>query len=339
MSAVPEGEKVYAGTEDAPPFGLSNVLLHSFEEDIAADVRAGLSAHPKALPSKYFYDARGSELFERICDLPEYYQTRTEMAILREISGELAASLAGHDIVELGSGSARKIGLLFDAMDERMIRGVRYLPLDVSLAALNEACAELKDRHPALDIHAFAADFTQQLDVLPAGRPKLLILFGSTIGNLDAPEAEAFYSSLRDNMARGDRFLIGLDMVKPVSVLEAAYNDSQGITADFNRNVLRVINRELAADFNPQLFEHRAFYDTERERVEMHLKAKADFSVRIAALGLAVKFSAGESIRTEICRKFERESFTRRIEAAGFEVRAWHGDALGYFSLVDLVRV
>jgi L-histidine N-alpha-methyltransferase len=318
---------------------LHNFLRENFAENIAADVHAGLTRDPKSLPSKYLYDARGSELFERICDLPEYYQTRTEMRLIADISDGLAASLAGCDLIELGSGSARKIGLLLKAMNSQTLSSVRYMPVDVSLSALAETCRELNERFPELEVHGFGADFTQQLDILPAGRPKVFFLFGSTIGNLDREAADAFYAALKDRMKRGDRLLIGLDMVKSKQVLVAAYNDSQGVTAAFNRNVLRVINRELEADFEPEDFEHLAFYDTEHEQVKMHLKASRAVTVRIAKLDLDLFLEQGVTIRTEICRKFTRDSYRRRIEQAGFRVQQWHSDPRNYFCLVDLVRV
>jgi L-histidine N-alpha-methyltransferase len=325
--------------EPAGPYRLHNFLRDNFTESIAADVRAGLTGDPKSLPSKYFYDARGSELFERICDLPEYYPTRTEMRLIADVAGHLAASLAGCDLVELGSGSARKIGLLLEALDRQTLASVRYLPMDVSLSALREACQELNGRFPELEIQGLGADFTRQLDVIPNGRPKALFLFGSTIGNLEEEAADAFYAELAGNMKPGDRFLIGLDMVKPKTVLEAAYNDSQGVTAEFNRNVIQVINRELDADFEPECFEHLAFYDSERAQVEMHLRAPRDLDARIDKLDLDLTLKEGETIRTEISRKFTREGYERRIERAGFRVRDWHSDARNYFCLLDLVRV
>jgi L-histidine N-alpha-methyltransferase len=323
----------------ARPYRLKNFLRDNFAEEIAADVLQGLTSEPKSLPSKYFYDARGSELFERICDLPEYYQTRTEMGLIADIAEEIASSLAGCDLIELGSGSARKIGLVLEAIDPPTLTSMRYLPVDVSLAALAETCQELNHRFPQLEVHGFAADFTQQLDVLPNGRPKVFLLFGSTIGNLEQEAADAFYADLRDTMRPGDRFLVGVDMVKSRSVLEAAYNDSQGVTAEFNRNVLHVVNRELDGDFEPRSFEHIAFYDKQREQVEMHLRASRAVSVCIEKIDLALRLECGESIRTEICRKFTREGYRRRIERSGFRVRQWHSDPRDYFCVVDLVRV
>ncbi len=283
----------------AKPYRLYNHLKDTFAEDIAADVRSGLTNAPKSLPSKYLYDARGSELFEQICDLPEYYQTRTEMELISNVADHVASSLGGSDLVELGSGSARKISLLLEAMDARARARARYFPMDISLSALRGAGQDLNKRFPELEIHGFGADFTQQIDVLPNGRPKVYFLFGSTIGNLEQQSADAFYADLAKCMRRGDRLLIGLDMVKPKSVLEAAYNDSQGVTAEFNRNVLRVINRELEADFAPETFEHVAFYDSERKQVEMHLRARRTVSARINGLDLDLRFEEGERASAE----------------------------------------
>ena len=329
-------ERSKAELEPVEPYRLRNFLRDSFAVEIAADVRKGLSSDPKSLPSKYFYDARGSELFERICDLPEYYQTRTEMGLIADIADDLAASLTDCDLVELGSGSARKIGLLVGAMDAQTLVGVRHMPMDVSLSALEETCRDLNDHFPGLEVHGFGADFTKQLHVLPVERPRTFLLFGGTIGNFDEAAAEAFYDELLDAMRPGDRFLVGVDMVKPETVLEAAYNDSRGVTAEFNRNILRVINRELDADFEPERFEHLAFYHSDREQVEMHLRAPRPLSARIEKLDLELTMDQGETIHTEISRKFTRESYERRMEQAGFRVRDWHSDVRNYFSLVDL---
>lgn len=311
------------------------------EEDTASmmaqDVMNGLTTNQKYLPSKYFYDARGSRLFELICDLPEYYPTRTELRLLRTHAKDIVAGLRQCDLVELGAGANRKIRTLLDALDPRHRAEVRYVPVDVSASALTQSTAELTTVYPELRVNGIVADFTRDLHRLQSDRPKLVLFFGSTIGNLNEREAASFLQGVASMLNPGDRFLLGLDMVKPVEILEAAYNDSRNITAEFNKNILLVINRELQANFNPDAFDHVAFYNREKERVEMHLRAGRNIWVDVKAITSSFYVRKGETIRTEICRKFKRDSAERMVRDAGMEVSRWYSDPKGWFSLLEAV--
>jgi len=317
---------------------VQNHLRARAETQIAEDVRRGLSGPRKTLPSKYFYDARGSRLFERICELPEYYQTRTEMSILRENAAILTRDFHDGDLVELGSGANWKIRTVLEGMDRQLRSQTRYVPVDVSQTALVAASKGLLQLYPELTVMGIVGDFTKHLPELPCGRMKLILFFGSTIGNLTVRESRSFLTEVAAKLCPDDRLLLGLDMIKPVSVLNAAYNDSQGVTEQFNKNVLCVINRELEADFDTDDFEHIAFYDPEQERVEMHLRAIRPLQVEIADLKLTVAFEAGETILTEISRKFSRDSAARMVHEAGMTIARWHSDPNDWFSIAEIVR-
>jgi L-histidine Nalpha-methyltransferase len=315
-----------------------NYLTTGFLEALASDVAIGMRSKQKQIPSKYFYDDRGSMLFEEICRLPEYYPTRTELSILAESGGVLMDRFRGGDLVEIGSGANWKISRLIDAAGSPDGDGIRYVPVDVSESALIAAATDLLRMYPGLQVLGIIGDFTRDLYRIPNGREKIITFFGSTIGNFADPEACRVLKSVADVMRQGDRLLLGLDMVKPVPVLEAAYNDPAGITAEFNRNVLAVVNRELNANFDPQKFDHLAFFNEETEQIEMHLVAGEDMKVEIPALDMEVDFDRGETIHTEISRKFTRESADTLFAAAGLAVERWFTDRKGWFSLVELVR-
>ena len=315
---------------------LHNHLTVEFTESLARDVREGLTAGQKHLPSKYFYDARGSRLFDRICTLPEYYLTRTEMKILEEHARTIMASFTRGDLVEMGSGSHWKICRLLQAANGTRSAHLRYIPLDVSKDALVKASREIIGQFPQLAIVGYVADFTIHLHLLPGGNRRLFLLFGSTIGNFPEPEALRLLRNVQAIMAPDDRFLLGLDMVKEPHRLNAAYNDSRGVTSAFNKNILNVVNRHLHADFNPALFDHLAFYDEENEQVEMHLQAREPVTATIADIDLCVELAAGETIHTEISRKFTPESARVLCSNAGLEISRWFSDEEGWFSLVEL---
>lgn len=314
-----------------------NRLEEEVPGTIAYDVLRGLSADQKYIPSKYLYDERGSKLFDAICDLPEYYPTRTEVRLLSAHAEDIVRGLRQVDLVELGAGANRKIRLLLDALGPRRRADVRYVPVDVCGSALLESAVRLRTVYPEMRVKGIEADFTRDLHVLRSDRPKLVLFLGSTIGNLDEGEVSSFLIDVAAMLNPGDRFLLGLDMVKPAEILEAAYNDSRNVTADFNKNMLLVVNRELGAGFNPTDFDHVAFYDEGRERVEMHLRARRDMSVEVKDLGIAVDLKKGETIRTEICRKFRRDGAENMILNAGMRVRRWYSDPNGWFSLLDAV--
>ena len=306
-----------------------DLLLDESERSrlLADDVRRGLTATPKTLPPKYFYDAAGSDLFERITELPEYYLTRAEAGLLESTAASVMSIIRPAEIVELGAGSATKTRLLLDAAQAAGSLA-RYLPFDVSPDALRAAGAALIEHYPSLDVHGIVGDFERHLAHIPPpdGR-RLALLLGSTIGNLDPAFRSVFLSQVRGLVADGGGFLLGVDLVKDVAALHAAYNDAQGVTAAFNRNVLHVVNRELAADFQPQAFQHYAFYNPAASRIEMHLLPREVQRVRIEALSLSVEVRPDESIWTESSYKFTQQSTAAMLNEAGFGLAEWYTDA------------
>ena len=304
--------------------------LDEAPETLADDVREGLTRDLKELSPKYFYDRRGSELFDRITTLPEYYPTRCEREILNRRAPEIVSG--SQELVELGSGMASKTRALLYAMaGTGTLR--RYVPFDVDPSVV-EACAdELTELYPGLDVHGVVGDFERHLDRVPEGDRRLFAFLGGTIGNLYPAERAELLAVLRDQMGPTDRLVIGTDLVKDRAVLEAAYNDSAGVTADFNRNVLRVLNQSLGADFDPDAFEHVAFFDEANSWIEMRLRAKGAQSVRIDGAQLEVQFADGEEIRTEISAKFTREAVERELRAAGMGLEGFLTDGGGLFGL------
>jgi L-histidine N-alpha-methyltransferase len=304
------------------------------QERLEADVGRGLTAPQKSLPPKYFYDRAGSLLFERITELPEYYPTRTESALLAEIVPESIGAFLPDDIVEIGAGSSEKTRRILDAASAGG-RDVRYVPLDVDRLTLEATAAGLLRDYPRLSVHAVVGDFERDLAHVPPPRGRRLALFlGSTIGNLDAPERRRLLAGLRGILPdRGDRLLLGVDLVKDVKLLEAAYDDAAGVTRDFNRNILRVINRAVDGDFQPEAFRHRAFYNEAASRIEMHLVADAAQTVKLGRLGLTVRFRPGEDIWTESSYKFTRAGVEAMLAGAGLDLVQWHVDPANYFAL------
>ncbi|MFF9642165.1 L-histidine N(alpha)-methyltransferase [Kitasatospora aureofaciens] len=314
-------------------FDLTRLLpADHFSTALRHDVRQGLTADPKWLPPKWFYDARGSELFEEITRLPEYYPTRAERAILTARAGEIAAATRARTLVELGSGSSEKTRLLLDAL--RSLGTLEdYVPVDVSESALTSAGAALAAEYPGLAVHGVLADFTARLGLPPEGGPRLVAFLGGTLGNLLPKERAAFLRGLRAALDPGDFLLLGTDLVKDPAVLVAAYDDRAGVTAEFNRNVLNVLNRELGADFDPTAFEHVALWDPEQEWIEMRLRSLRAQTVKIPALDLPVHFDRGEELRTEVSAKFRRERVADELTAAGLRLTHWWTDPEGRFGL------
>ncbi len=322
-------------------FKEQGIVVHShltgtYRDEIAKDVFMGLTAPQKYIPSKYFYDARGSGLFERICRLPEYYPTRTEMSILKKSASRIMGSFDKGDLVELGSGANWKIKLLLDAAGEDKLPHLRYVPVDVSKTALVNASKELLKMYPGLEVAGIVADFMLHLERVPSDRPRLIFFLGSTIGNLDVPVRNRFLRLVADSMKPCDRFLVGFDMLKPKEKLETAYNDSEGITSKFNKNVLHVLNRELNANFDISHFRHVAFFNEKKKRVEMHLQAKQSLEVTIDDLGLVVEIDKDETIHTEICNKFSRACVEHMVDKAGLQITQWFFDSREWFSLTEL---
>jgi L-histidine Nalpha-methyltransferase len=305
---------------------------YGVRDTLACDVRDGLTRELKELPPKYFYDERGSELFDRITALPEYYPTRCEREILNRNAPEIVERSGAHDLVELGSGTASKTRALLYAMaGAGTLR--RYVPFDVDESVVESSALELVEAYPGLRVHGVVGDFERDLGRVPEGERRLFAFLGGTIGNLYPDEREVFLARLREEMGEGDRLVIGTDLVKDRSVLEAAYNDRQGLTAEFNRNVLRVLNESLDADFDVEAFEHVAFFDEANSWIEMRLRANGAQTVRMDGADLELTFADGEEIRTEISAKFTREAVAGELHAAGLELDDFFTDAGGLFGL------
>ncbi|WP_067710576.1 L-histidine N(alpha)-methyltransferase [Nocardia yamanashiensis] len=301
--------------------------IHLTDDDMTAalraDVRQGLSASPKTLPPKWFYDARGSELFEKITELPEYYPTRTERALLERVVGQIARIAQAEVLVELGAGSAAKTRLLLEALTaEGPLK--KYVPQDVSVAALTASADEVAAEFPGLSVHGVVSDFTATLENLPRGGRRMIAFLGGTIGNLVPRERAEFLGGIHQVLEPGEQLLLGAGLVIDPAVLVPAYDDAAGVTAEFNRNVLHVLNARLGADFDPERFRHIALWDAENEWIEMRLEATADMTVRIPELDMTVEFAAGEQMRTEISAKFQRAGLESELRAAGFATeRVW----------------
>jgi L-histidine Nalpha-methyltransferase len=315
------------------------ILVESYvgpgeERALADDVLDGLTRPFKELPPKHFYDATGAELFDRICELPEYYPTRAERAILEQRSADIVTATGAAELVELGSGTAAKTRLLLAAMAEAgTLR--RYVPIDVTEAMVLECADALVDEFPGLRVHGIVGDFERHLTHIPApDGPRVVAFLGGTIGNFTPGSRRRFLRGLAKLLRPGvDHLLLGTDLVKDPAVIEAAYDDSAGVTAEFNRNVLRVINRELDADFDVDAFEHVAFFDREREWIEMRLRAQRRMDVEVRKLGLKVAFAPREELRTEISAKFTEERLRGDLAAAGLELREVLTDPDDLFAL------
>jgi L-histidine N-alpha-methyltransferase len=305
---------------------------HFFEASLRADVLAGLTATPKSLPPKWFYDERGSELFDKITLLDEYYPTRTEREILAASAAEIAASTRSSTLVELGSGSGDKTILLLDALAEAG-QLAEYVPVDVSESALVTAASRMLARYRGLRVHAVLSDFTEHLGFPDSSGPRLIVFLGGTIGNLLPGERAEFLARLRAQLREGDALLLGTDLVKDPAVLVAAYDDAAGLTAEFNKNILRVLNGELDGNFDLDEFDHVAIWNAQNEWIEMRLRSAIDQTVLLRAIDLSVQFAAGEEMRTEISAKFRREGVAAELATAGFELRSWWTDALARFGL------
>jgi L-histidine N-alpha-methyltransferase len=305
----------------------------SYLDGLRADVRAGLTASPKTLPPKYFYDARGSELFDEITRLPEYYLTRAETAILVQHAAQIAALARCESLVELGSGTSAKSRLLLAAMlDGGALR--EFVPFDVDPAVLTEATAALAAEYPGLRIAPFVGDFEHDLGAIPVAGRRTIAFIGSTIGNLEPAARAAFLKQVGAALRPGDTFLLGVDLVKDTGRLLRAYDDAAGVTAEFNRNVLLVVNRELDADFAVGEFEHVAVWDAADEWIEMRLRSVREQRVTIGDLGLTVTFAAGEELRTEISAKFRRENIEAELAGVGLRTLQFWTDPDGDFGLL-----
>ena len=299
---------------------------------IETDVRRGLTTAPKDIPPKWFYDDRGSALFERITRLPEYYPTRRERAILESRAPEMARITGADTLVELGSGTSEKTRVLLDAL-RRAGTLTRFVPFDVSKQTLHDAASAIEQEYPGVDVQPVVGDFTLDLDTIPRRGRRLIAFLGGTIGNLLPEDRRRFLRAVGRLLEPGDFFLLGTDLVKDVDRLVAAYDDASGVTAEFNKNVLHVLNRELDADFDVSTFEHVAVFDNDREWIEMRLRSSQTQTVNLAAIDLTIEFDAGEEMRTEVSAKFRREGVEREVAAAGLCLTHWWTDDAGDFAL------
>jgi L-histidine N-alpha-methyltransferase len=305
---------------------------------MAAEVREGLARRPlPELPCKYFYDERGSALFEAITELPEYYQTRTESALLEAHAAAIALATTPRELVELGSGAGHKIRLFLDAMRSRGSLESVVL-LEISEGYLRDSVDRLQADYPEAAVRGIVGDFTHDLSELGPGGGRLLLFLAGTIGNLHPDQVPAFLREASTVLAPGDGFVLGVDLVKDAARLHAAYNDAAGVTAEFNRNILRVLNHRLRADFDPDDFEHRAFYDAERQWIEMRLRARRPLSARVPGAGISLTLEAGDEIRTELSCKYTRESLAARLGGTGLVLERFFSDEEGLFASVLLRR-
>ncbi|OBI51954.1 dimethylhistidine N-methyltransferase [Mycobacterium kyorinense] len=312
---------------------LSNHLAaDSAYQALRRDVLDGLRQTPKSLPPKWFYDSVGSDLFDQITRLPEYYPTRAEAEILRGCSAEVASATGADTLVELGSGTSEKTRMLLDALRDRgALR--RYVPFDVDANMLSVAASAVQREYPGIEIAAVCGDFEEHLAEIPGGGRRLFVFLGSTIGNLTAGPRAEFLASLAAVLRPGDTLLLGTDLVKDTERLVRAYDDAAGVTARFNRNVLSVINRELDADFDVDAYAHVARWNAEEQRMEMWLRAERPQRVEIRALDLTTEFTAGEEILTEVSCKFRPEAVAAELAAVGLRRTRWWTDSAGDFGL------
>lgn len=312
---------------------LSNYLAaDSAYQALCRDVRDGLGQSPKSLPPKWFYDSVGSDLFDQITRLPEYYPTRAEAQILRARSAAIASASGAHTLVELGSGTSEKTRMLLDALrDSGSLR--RFIPFDVDAGMLESAAAALQNEYPGVEIQAVCGDFEEHLAKIPGGGRRLFAFLGSTIGNLTERPRAQFLTALADVMRPGDSLLLGTDLVKDTSRLVSAYDDRAGVTAEFNRNVLAVVNRELDADFRIEDFSHVARWNPDHERIEMWLRTVGSQRVHIGALDMTVDFTAGEEMLTEVSCKFRPDTVAAELADAGLRRAHWWTDEAGDFGL------
>lgn len=310
----------------------NHLATDSASRALRRDVYYGLTQTPKSLPPKWFYDSVGSDLFDQITRLPEYYPTRAEAEILRDRSVEIATASGADTLVELGSGTSEKTRLLLGALrGSGSLR--RFVPFDVDAGMLQAASSAILGEYPGIEIDAVCGDFEEHLGKIPRVGRRLVVFLGSTIGNLTGGPRAEFLSTLSDTLRPGDTLLLGTDLVKDTDRLVRAYDDGAGVTARFNRNVLAVVNRELDADFDLDAFVHVARWNADEERIEMWLKASSVQRVRVAALDLTVDFAAGEEMLTEVSCKFRPEGVARELDTAGLQRTHWWTDRAGDFGL------
>ncbi|MFP4472523.1 MAG: L-histidine N(alpha)-methyltransferase [Candidatus Omnitrophota bacterium] len=314
---------------------IENYLPDIGKEQIIRSIFDGLSCRPKQISSMFFYDERGSKLFEAITRLPEYYPPRLEKQLIRDAADVIAPDLHDMDIVELGSGECSKIRILLERLSAAQTASLQYFPVDVSESAIRESADVLSGMFPGLRVRGLVLDFLRQMNRIPAGRRRLFCFFGSTLGNLNRGQAREFFSQISGVMREDDRFLLGIDMVKPQDVLLAAYNDRQNVTAEFNRNILNVVNTLTGSDFDPRKFSHHVVYNSDENRIEMYLSARMAMTVRSAYFPCDLVLEEGEMIHTENSHKFTLAQIQDLISPAGLSIERVFLNKMRWFSLVQ----
>lgn len=308
------------------------------DKKMTEEILQGLTIQPKMIASSFFYDDTGSKLFEQITSLDEYYLTRTELPLIKKAAKNLQSKLQHIDIVELGSGNSVKISLLFDYVSEEFRKTIRYIPFDVSLSAIKQSSNDILEKYPGIKIHAIAADFLTQLDLIPKKSKKIICFLGSTIGNLKKEKIKEFLINLSSIVNSGDILLIGFDMVKDKEVLEKAYNDKFNITEQFNKNILKVINNRIGTNFDKDNFEHIAFFNEDESRIEMHLKAVENMKIICPIYQKDIVIHKGEMIHTENSYKFTNTDIRYFAREAKLDIENWYTDKDKWFSLVEFIK-
>jgi L-histidine N-alpha-methyltransferase len=318
---------------------ITNLLQEIGPDEAVAEIVAGLQSEQKSISSKYFYNKAGSILFEEITRLKEYYPTRTEKGILKQIAPGLMAKYGSYEIIELGPGDHSKISILLNAAVGLDLSSIRYLPLDISQPAIRSLAEELASTFPNLRVEGYAVDFITQFDSVKRKRPALICFFGSTIGNFEWETSLELLQNISRQMKRGDVLLLGMDMVKPESVLHVAYNDARGVTEAFNRNILNSVNDLIQSDFNPADFDHLAFFNKEKSRMEMHLVARKDLVVHSEHFSGDLIFEQGDTIHTENSHKYDMGHIQKLADASGLELNHTYSDEQGWFALSEYQKI
>jgi L-histidine N-alpha-methyltransferase len=318
---------------------ITNLLQEIGPEEVVAEILAGLQAQQKYISSKYFYNKEGSILFEEITRLKEYYPTRTEKEILKKIAPGLMKRYGSYEIIELGPGDHSKISILLNATEGLDLSVIRYLPLDISQPALKVSAKELVSAYPNLHVEGYAVDFLSQFEPVKREQPALICFFGSTIGNFEWDTSQELLGNISKQMKSGDVLLLGMDMLKPESVLHVAYNDARGVTEAFNKNILNSVNDLILSDFKPDDFDHLAFFNAEESRMEMHLVARKDLVVHSPHFKSDIELLHGESIHTENSHKYDSKHIQSIEESAGLKLNHTHTDERGWFALTEFQKL
>jgi len=318
---------------------ITNLLQEIGPEEVRAEIVAGLQAEQKFISSKYFYNREGSILFEEITSLKEYYPTRTEKGILKQIAPDLIKRYGNFEIIELGPGDHSKISILLRAAAEQELTAIHYIPLDISQPALKNSAEELVSTFSKLHVEGYAVDFFSQPESIKRERPALICFFGSTIGNFEWDDSVELLCKISEQMKKGDVLLLGTDMIKPEPILHVAYNDARGVTEAFNKNILNNVNDLIGADFNADDFAHHAYFDREKARIEMHLVARKDVSVHSKYFDDKLVFSQGDTIHTENSHKYNEGHIQKMAEASGLRLNHTRCDEQGWFALTEFQKM